>query len=70
MNIFCLEENHKLVEVVSGERHVLGIWRTKVEEWINFGDQHLLPHKKEKRQDVGQYPNLILNQFLLSIVDS
>lgn len=52
MNIFCLAENHKLaLEVAAGRRNLLGIWRTKVEERINFGDQHLLPHKKEKRQE-------------------
>lgn len=36
-----------------------------MEERLNFGDQHLLPHEKEKRQDVGQYPNVILNQTIL-----
>lgn len=52
VNIFCLEENHKLpLEVAAGERNLLEIWRTKVEERLNFGDQLRCHTKKEKRQE-------------------
>lgn len=68
--MLSLVRNKLSPEVASGETNLLGIWRTKEEERFNFHDQQLLPYKKDKIQDVGQYLNVTLNQTILLIINS